>query len=131
MRKVANIKANSSAFAPEYDATSEYAFGKFVWHNGIIYQCDKANGQTDPHEPTGGDSDEFWHVAKLDDFFTNSNSLLAGTIKANAVCDDEKTLAVFSTFARMDDFTTVSDESDSFDIAITKLSQLLGENVAA
>lgn len=70
-------------------------------------------------------------VAKLDDFFTNSNSLLTATIKANAVGDDEKTQAVFSTFARMDDFTTTSDESDSFDIAITKLSQLLGEDVAA
>ena len=70
-------------------------------------------------------------VAKLDNFFTESNSLLVGTIKANAGGDDEKTRAVFSTFARMDDFTTVSDESDSFDIAITKLSQLLGENVAA
>ena len=70
-------------------------------------------------------------VAKLDDFFTDSNSLLIGTIKANAGCDDEKTLAVFSTFARMDDFRTDSDESDSFDIAITKLSQLLGEDVAA
>ena len=70
-------------------------------------------------------------VAKLDDFFTESNSLLIGTIKANAGGDDEKTLSVFSTFARMDDFTTVSDESDSFDIAITKLSQLLGEDVAA
>ena len=70
-------------------------------------------------------------VAKLDDFFTESNSLLIGTIKANAWGDDEKMRAVFITFARMDDFTTVSDESDSFDIAITKLSQLLGEDVAA
>ena len=70
-------------------------------------------------------------VAKLDNFFKESNSLLVGTIKANAGGDDEKTRAVFSTFARMDDFTTVSDESDSFDIAITKLSQLLGEDVAA
>lgn len=70
-------------------------------------------------------------VAKLDDFFTESNSLLIGTIKANAWGDDEKMRAVFSTFAHMDDFTTVSDESDSFDIAITKLSQLLGEDVAA
>ena len=70
-------------------------------------------------------------VAKLHDFFTESNSLLTETIKANAGGDDEKMRAVFSTFARMDDFTTVSDESDSFDVAITKLSQLLGEDVAA
>ena len=70
-------------------------------------------------------------VAKLSDFFTESNSLLTETIKANAGGDDEKMRAVFSTFARMDDFTTVSDESDSFDVAITKLSQLLGEDVAA
>lgn len=79
-KQVANIKANSSAFAPEYDATSEYAVGEFVWYNGIIYQCDAANSQADPHEPTGGDSDAFWHVEKLDDFFTKSNSLLTGTI---------------------------------------------------
>jgi len=34
-------------------------------------------------------------------------------------------------FAKMDGFTEESVESDSFDIAITKLSQLLGEDVAA
>ena len=76
---------------------------------------------------TGGVPDD----PKVHDFFTNSNSLLTETIKANAGGDDEKTRAVFSTFARMDDFTTVSDESDSFDIAITKLSQLLGEDIAS
>ena len=70
-------------------------------------------------------------VAKLDDFFTDSNSLLIRTIKANAGGEDEKAQNVFSAFARMDDFTDKSVESDSFDIAITKLSQLLGEDVAA
>ena len=88
-------------------------------------------------------------VAKLDDFFTESTSYEGdlpgptGKLKNTKLDqsiqivlgekggDDEKTRAVFSTFARMDDFTTVSDESDSFDIAITKLSQLLGEDVAA
>ena len=88
-------------------------------------------------------------VAKLDDFFTESNSYtgdlptptgkLKNTKLDQAVQivlnekggDDEKTQAVFSTFARMDDFATDSDESDSFDIAITKLSQLIGEDVTA
>ena len=70
-------------------------------------------------------------VAKLDDFFTESNSLLIGTIKANAGGDDEKTQTVFREFAKMDGFTEESVESDSFDIAITKLSQLLGKDITA
>ena len=45
--------------------------------------------------------------------------------------EDEKTQTVFREFAKMDGFTEESVESDSFDIAITKLSQLLGEDVAA
>lgn len=118
--------ATMASLAPEYSPSSSYSVGAFVYHDGNIYQCTTAIAD-------GGEAwnAAHWELRKLDDFFTNSNSLLVGTIKTNAGGEDEKTRAVFSTFARMDDFTTVSDESDSFDIAITKLSQLLGEDVAA
>ena len=123
------IKADAAtmeSIAPEYSPSSAYSVGAFVYHDGNIYQCTTAIAD-------GGEAwnAAHWELRKLDDFFTNSNSLLVGTIKTNAGGEDEKTRAVFSTFARMDDFTTVSDESDSFDIAITKLSQLLGEDVAS
>ena len=118
--------ATEASLAPEYSPSSAYSVGAFVYHQGNIYQCKTAIAD-------GGEAwnAAHWELRKLDDFFTNSNSLLVGTIKTNAGGEDEKTRAVFSTFARMDDFTTVSDESDSFDIAITKLSQLLGEDVAS
>jgi hypothetical protein len=118
--------ATKVSLAPEYSPSSAYSVGEFVYHDGNIYQCRTAIAD-------GGEewNAAHWELRKLDDFFTESNSLLIGTIKANAWGDDEKMRAVFITFARMDDFTTVSDESDSFDIAITKLSQLLGEDVAA
>lgn len=118
--------ATEASIATEYSPSSSYSVGAFVFHDGNIYQCRTAIAD-------GGEewNAAHWELRKLDDFFTESNSLLVGTIKANAGGDDEKMRAVFSTFARMDDFTTVSDESDSFDIAITKLSQLLGEDVAA
>ena len=78
-KPVANIKANSSAFAPEYDATSGYAVDKFVWYDGNIYQCKTAIAE-------GGEAwnAEHWELRKLDDFFTESNSLLTGTIAANS-----------------------------------------------
>lgn len=118
--------ATEASLAPEYSPSSAYAVGAFVYHDGNIYQCKTAIAD-------GGEAwnAAHWELRKLDDFFTNSNSSLVGTIKTNAGGEDEKTRAVFRTFARMDDFTTVSDESDSFDIAITKLSQLLGEDVAS
>ena len=118
--------ATKDSLSLEYSETSAYSVGAIVYHDGNIYQCKTAIAD-------GGEAwnATHWEMRKLDDFFTESNSLLTETIKANAGGDDEKMRAVFSTFARMDDFTTVSDESDSFDVAITKLSQLLGEDVAA
>ena len=79
-KKVANIKANSSAFAPEYDATSKYAVDEFVWHDGNIYQCKTAIAE-------GGEAwnAEHWELRKLHDFFTESNSLLTGTIDAEVI----------------------------------------------
>lgn len=83
-----SLKADRAAFAPDYSSSQTYLAGEFVFHNGVVYQCDQANGPTDPHEPTGGTTDAYWHVAKLDDFFKESNTLLTGRIgaltKANA-----------------------------------------------
>lgn len=126
IKKGGNEVATEASLTPEYSPSSAYSVGAFVYHDGNIYQCTTAIAD-------GGEAwnAAHWELRKLDDFFTNSNSLLVGTIKTNAGGEDEKTRAVFSTFARMDAFTTVSDESDSFDIAITKLSQLLGEDVAS
>ena len=79
-KKVANIKANSSAFAPEYDRTSKYAVDEFVWHDGNIYQCKTAIAE-------GGElwNDSHWELKKLYDLFTESNSLLTGTIDAEVI----------------------------------------------
>lgn len=71
-KPVANIKANSSAFAPEYDATESYSVGQFVWRQGDIYQCVSA--------ATGAWDSTKWEMRKLDDFFKESNSLLMRTM---------------------------------------------------
>lgn len=88
-------------------------------------------------------------VAKLDDFFTESTEYTGGLptptgklkndkldqavqiVLGETGGEDEKTQTVFREFAKMDGFTKESVESDSFDIAITKLSQLLGEDITA
>ena len=74
-KPVANIKANSSAFAPEYDAASAYSVGSIVYHDGNIYQCKTAIAD-------GGEAwnAAHWELRKLSDFFTELNSLLIGTI---------------------------------------------------
>lgn len=74
-KPVANIKANSSAFAPEYDAASAYSVGTIVYHDGNIYQCTTAIAE-------GGEAwnAEHWELRKLNDFFTELNGLLIGTI---------------------------------------------------
>lgn len=79
-KPVANIKANSSAFASEYSATSAYSVGAFVYHDGSIYQCKTAIAD-------GGEAwnAEHWELGKLDDFFTESNSLL--TSRVNTMID--------------------------------------------
>ena len=73
-------KANLAALAPEYSAISAYSVGAIVYHDGNIYQC----------KTEISDGGEAWNPAhwseaqKLDNFFTNSNSLLTGTIAANS-----------------------------------------------
>ena len=84
-----DAKADRTSLAPEYSATSAYSVGAIVYHDGSIYQCKAAIAD-------GGEAwnAEHWELRKLDDFFTESNSLLAGTIDArlpyplNAVTDE-------------------------------------------
>lgn len=70
-------KADRASIAPEYSATSAYSVGSIVYHDGNIYQCKTAIAE-------GGEAwnAEHWELMKLDDFFTESNSLLTGTIDA-------------------------------------------------
>ena len=69
--------ATMESLAPEYSPSSAYAVGAFVYHNGNIYQCTTAISD-------GGEAwnAAHWELRKLDDFFTESNSLLTGTIDA-------------------------------------------------
>ena len=68
-------KANLASLALEYSATSAYSVGAIVYHDGNIYQCKTAIAE-------GGEAwnAEHWELRKLYDFFTESNSLLTGTI---------------------------------------------------
>lgn len=70
-------KADSASLALEYSATSAYSVGAIVYHDGNIYQCKTAIA-------AGGEAwnAAHWELRKLDDFFTESNSLLTGTIDA-------------------------------------------------
>ena len=63
------------SIAPEYSPSSAYAVGSFVFHDGNIYQCRTAIAD-------GGEAwnAEHWELRKLDDFFTESNSLLTGRV---------------------------------------------------
>ena len=67
-------KADRASIAPEYSSTSAYSVGKFVYHDGNIYQCVSAT--------TGAWDSTKWELRKLDDFFKNSNPLLTATIDA-------------------------------------------------
>ena len=73
-------KADRTSLAPEYSATSAYSVGAIVYHDGSIYQCKAAIAD-------GGEAwnAEKWELRKLDDFFTESNSLLTGTIDAEVI----------------------------------------------
>ena len=67
-----------SSIAPEYSATSAYTVGQYVFHDGSIYRCTTAIAL-----PGEAWNPAHWSGAqKLDDFFTDSNSLLTGTIDA-------------------------------------------------
>ena len=69
--------ATKASLAPEYSATSAYSVGAIVYYGGNIYQCKTAIAE-------GGEAwdAEHWELRKLYDFFTESNSLLTGTIDA-------------------------------------------------
>ena len=70
-------KADRTSLAPEYSETSAYSVGSIVYQYGNIYQCKTAIAG-------GGEAwnAEHWELRKLSDFFTESNSLLTGTIDA-------------------------------------------------
>lgn len=71
-----DAKADRASLAPEYSATSSYSVGQFVFHEGNIYHCTTAIAL-----PGEAWNPAHWSVAqKLDDFFTNSNSLLNGRL---------------------------------------------------
>ena len=68
-------KLDHASLVPEYSETSAYSVGVFVYHDGNIYQCKTAIAE-------GGEAwnAEHWELRKLDDFFTESNSLLNGRL---------------------------------------------------
>ena len=70
-------KANLAALALEYSPSSAYSVGTIVYHDGNIYQCTTAIA--DGGEPWNA---EHWEIRKLDDFFTESNSLLTSRVNA-------------------------------------------------
>ena len=67
--------ATEESLAPKYSPSSAYSVGAFVYHDGNIYQCTTAIAD-------GGEAwnEEHWELRKLDDFFTESNSLLNGRL---------------------------------------------------
>ena len=69
--------ATEESLAHEYSPSSAYSVGAFVYHDGNIYQCTTAVAD-------GGEAwnAAHWELRKLDDFFTNSNSLLTGLIES-------------------------------------------------
>lgn len=70
-------KADRASLAPEYSPSAAYPVGSIVYHDGNIYQCKTAIAD-------GGEAwtSAHWELRKLDDFFTESNSLLTATIDA-------------------------------------------------
>ena len=66
------LMAKRSAFAPEYSASSAYAVGDYVWHDGDLYQCKTAIAA-----PGEAWTPEHWNgPQKLDDFFKESTSYI-------------------------------------------------------
>lgn len=68
-------KADKTSLAPEYSPSSAYSVGALVYHDGNIYQCMTTIAE-------GGEAwnAAHWELRKLDDFFTESNSLLNGRL---------------------------------------------------
>ena len=78
-----------SSLAPKYSTSSAYSVGQYVFHDGSIYRCTTAIAL-----PGEAWNPAHWSEAqKLDDFFTDSNSLLTGTIesKVNSMFDNGDT----------------------------------------
>ena len=67
--------ATKASLAPEYSPASAYSVGAVVYHDGSIHQCKTAI-------PEGGEAwnAEHWELRELEDFFTESNSLLNGRL---------------------------------------------------
>ena len=72
--------ATKDSLSLEYSETSAYSVGAIVYHDGNIYQCKTAIAD-------GGEAwnATHWEMRKLDDFFTDSNGLLTGTIAAKSI----------------------------------------------
>ena len=65
-----------SSLAPKYSTSSAYSVGQYVFHDGSIYRCTTAIAL-----PGEAWNPAHWSEAqKLDDFFTESNSLLNGRL---------------------------------------------------
>ena len=77
VRKNNEELATEKSIAPKYSPSSAYAVGSFVFYDGNIYQCTTAIAD-------GGEewNVTHWELRKLDDFFTESNSVLTATIDA-------------------------------------------------
>ena len=78
--EILSDKSDCASLAPEYSPTSAYAVGAIVYHDGNIYQCKTAIAD-------GGEAfnAEHWELRELEDFFTESNSLLTGTIATKSI----------------------------------------------
>lgn len=69
-------KLDNSSLANKYSASSAYTVGQYVFHDGSIYRCTTAIAL-----PGEAWNPAHWSEAqKLDDFFTESNSLLNARI---------------------------------------------------
>ena len=82
-------KLDNSSLANKYSASSAYTVGQYVFHDGSIYRCTTAIAL-----PGEAWNPAHWSEAqKLDNFFTESNSLLTGTIesKVNSMFDNGDT----------------------------------------
>ena len=70
-----------SSLAPKYSTSSAYSVGQYIFHDGSIYRCTTAIAL-----PGEAWNPAHWSGAqKLDDFFTNSNSLLTATIDEEVI----------------------------------------------
>ena len=124
-----DAKADLASLAPQYSATSAYSADEIVHHDGRFYQCKIAIAE-------GGEewNSEHWELRKLYDFFTESNSLLTGTIDAEIV---EKGTAPDAHLEAPTDERlklVLADSSVAYDSAKAlpyKLTSVIGDRVVA